>query len=129
MVRLARLVTAGGAAICPPCRRGPGDLPALARAACCNTRENQVVGVTARRGTAIAQSSAREGNVMHNQLRTIPRSLALAALSLLATASFTLAPLAENGGAPARPEDDSSPVRLESSIQSGCELQPDCPTR
>jgi hypothetical protein len=66
---------------------------------------------------------------MHNQLRTIPRSLALAALSLLATASFTLAPLAENGGAPARPEDDSSPVRLESSIQSGCEFQPDCPTR
>ena len=65
---------------------------------------------------------------MHNQLRTIPRSLALAALSLLATASFTLAPLAD-GGAPARPEDDSSPVRLESSIQSGCELQPDCPTR
>jgi hypothetical protein len=32
MVRLARLATAGGAAICPPCRRGPGDLPALARA-------------------------------------------------------------------------------------------------
>ena len=129
MVRLARLATAGGAAICPPCRRGPGDLPALARAACCNTLENHVVGVTARRGTVIAKSSAREGNVMHNQLRTIPRSLALAALSLLATASFTLAPLAANGGAPARPEDDSSPVRLESSIQSGCELQPDCPTR
>ena len=53
---------------------------------------------------------------MHNPLRTIPRSLALAALSLLATASFTLAPLAANGGAPARPEDDNSPVRLESSI-------------
>ena len=65
---------------------------------------------------------------MHNQWRTITRSLALAALSLLATASFTLAPLAENGGAPARP-DDSSPVRLESSIQSGCEIRPDCPTR
>ena len=66
---------------------------------------------------------------MHNQWRTIPRSMALAAVSLLAVASFTLAPLAENGGAPARPEDDSSPVRLESSIQSGCEVRPDCPTR
>jgi hypothetical protein len=66
---------------------------------------------------------------MHNQGRTIPRSLALTALSLLATASFTLAPLAENGGAPARPDADSSPVRLESSIQSGCEVRPDCPTR
>ena len=56
---------------------------------------------------------------MHNQWRTIPRSLALAALSLLATASFTLAPLDTNGGAPARPENDSSPVRLESSIPRG----------
>jgi hypothetical protein len=64
---------------------------------------------------------------MHNPL--IPRSLALAALSLLASASFTLAPLAANGGAPARPEDDSSPVRLESSIQSECEVRSDCPTR
>jgi hypothetical protein len=64
---------------------------------------------------------------MHNQLRTIPRSLAVAALSLLATTSFTVAPLAD--GAPARPEDDGSPIRLESSIQSGCEVRSDCPTR
>lgn len=66
---------------------------------------------------------------MHEYSRTIPRSLSLTALSLLAIASFTLAPLAENGGAPARPGDDGSPLRLESFIQSGCELQPDCPTR
>lgn len=66
---------------------------------------------------------------MPDQWRTIPRSVALTAVSLLATASFTLAPLAENGGAAARPQDDSSPVRLESSIQSGCEVRPDCPTR
>ena len=66
---------------------------------------------------------------MHDQWRTISRSLALTALGLLASASFALAALAENGGAPARPRDDSSPVRLESFIQSGCELQPDCPTR
>jgi hypothetical protein len=52
---------------------------------------------------------------MPNQWRTIPRSVALTAVSLLATASFTLAPLAENGGAPARPEDDSRPVRLDPS--------------
>jgi hypothetical protein len=64
---------------------------------------------------------------MHTHRRT--RSVALTALSLLATASFALAPLAANGGAPARPEDDSSPVRLESSVQSGCEVRPDCPTR
>jgi hypothetical protein len=66
---------------------------------------------------------------MHEHSRTIPRSLTLTALSLLAIASFNVAPLAENGGAPARSGDDSSPFRLESSIQSGCELQPDCPTR
>jgi hypothetical protein len=66
---------------------------------------------------------------MHNQWRTIPRSVALAALSLLATASFTLAPPAAVASAPARPEDDSSPVRLETSIQSGCEVRSDCPTR
>lgn len=64
---------------------------------------------------------------MHNQGRTIPKCLALAAL--LVTASLTLAPLEGNGGAPGRPEGDSSPVRLESAIQSGCELRPDCPTR
>ena len=66
---------------------------------------------------------------MPDQWRTIPRSVALTAVSLLATASFTLAPLAENGGAPARPQDDRSPVRLEGSIQSGCEARPDCPIR
>jgi hypothetical protein len=66
---------------------------------------------------------------MHEHSRTIQRSLTLTALSLLAVASFTLAPLAENGGAPARPGDNGSPFRPESSIQSGCELQPDCPTR
>ncbi len=66
---------------------------------------------------------------MHNQWRTIPRSVALAALSLLATASFTLALPAAVASAPARPEDDSNPVRLEASIQSGCEVRSDCPTR
>lgn len=66
---------------------------------------------------------------MHTHWRTIRGSMALTALSLLATASFTLAPLEGNGGAPARPESDSSPVRLESPIQSGCEVRPDCPTR
>jgi hypothetical protein len=66
---------------------------------------------------------------MHTHWRTIPRSMALTALGLLATASFTLAPLEKSGGAPARPENDGSPVRLESSIQSGCEVRPDCPTR
>ena len=66
---------------------------------------------------------------MHEHSRPIPRSLSLTALILLAIVSFTLAPVEENGGAPARPGDDGSPFRVESSIQSGCELQPDCPTR
>ena len=56
---------------------------------------------------------------MHNQWRTILRSLGLVALSLLTTASFTLAPVAAVACAPAQPEPDGSPVRLESSIPRG----------
>lgn len=66
---------------------------------------------------------------MHSQWRTIPKGLALTTLSLLATASIALAPLAQNGGAPARPEDDSRPLRPQSFLQSVCEIRPDCPTR
>jgi hypothetical protein len=87
------------------------------------------MGITARSGTAIACSSAREGNAVRSQWSTIPKRLALVALGLVATASFTLAPLEENGGAPARPQDDSSPVRLEGSLQSECDGRPDCPIR
>lgn len=40
---LGRSPAATGTAICPPCGGGPGDLPALARVAWRNPREDQVV--------------------------------------------------------------------------------------
>lgn len=55
---------------------------------------------------------------MHNPWRAIPKVMTLTALSLLAAASFTLAPFAESGGAPVRPADDRS-RQLESPIERG----------